>query len=380
MFTYHLPTKIIFGRPAAEAVAEVVAGLSARRVLLVSDPGLNRTGLVGSFEAALREAGQTVTTFVEVKTNPTTASVHRALSLLNEGKAQAVVALGGGSPIDVAKAAAMLATNGGIYADYQWRGRPITRPSLPVVAAPTTAGTGSEVSRVAVIVDEENPFKKGVLSPLMFPYAAILDPLLTLSLPPQLTAATGIDALTHALEAYVGRQANPYTDMLAVQAMAVIRRYLPQAVSQGSNPTPRKNMLLASLWAGTAMDHAGLGLVHALSGPLTAALHLHHGLANGIILPYVLRFNLPAVPPEKKSTLKEIFGLERHAADGELVKAVAGFVTGLGLPSRLRDLDVSLAALNHETVAKDTLRMVLVKNNPRPVAAAECRELLEEMA
>jgi alcohol dehydrogenase len=183
-FTYHLPTKIIFGQPAATALVAELAELKAGRVLLVSDPGLVRLGLVADFEEVLLAEGLTVITFSDVTTNPTTISVEQALNLVKAENIDAIIALGGGSPIDVAKAAAMLATNGGRYADYQWGGRAITRPGLPLLAIPTTAGTGSEVSKVAVIVDPANPFKKGVLSPHMFARLAILDPELTLALPP----------------------------------------------------------------------------------------------------------------------------------------------------------------------------------------------------
>lgn len=378
-FTYHLPPKIIFGQPAAKALATELAELKAGRVLLVSDPGLVRLGLVANFEAALLAAGFTVTTFSAVTTNPTTVSVEQALNLVKAENAAAVIALGGGSPIDVAKATAMLAANGGCYADYQWGGRIITRPSLPLLAVPTTAGTGSEVSKVAVIVDPVNPFKKGVLSPHMFARAAILDPELTVPLPSQLTAATGIDAFTHALEAFVGRRANPYTDLLALEALRVIRSTLPQVVARGDDVGGRAGMLLASLWAGTAMDHAGLGLIHALSGPLTSSLHLHHGLANAIITPYVLRFNLPQINPERVQTLKRIFGLNPATSDEALVTTVTDFITTLGLPVRLSELELSLAGVDWDSIAADTTRMVLLNNNPRPAGVADCRQLLTEL-
>ncbi len=378
-FAYHLPTKIIFGQAAATTLVTELAEFKASRVLLVSDPGLVRLGVVANFEAALLAAGLVVTTFSDVTTNPTTVSVEQALNLVKAENVEAIIALGGGSPIDVAKAVAMLATNRGGYADYQWGGRAITRPGLPLLAIPTTAGTGSEVSKVAVIVDPANPFKKGVLSPHMFARVAILDPELTVALPPQLTAATGFDAFTHALEAFVGRRANPYTDLLALEALRVIRSTLPRAVAHGDDLKSRASMLLASLWAGTAMDNAGLGLIHALSGPLTSSLHLHHGLANAIITPYVLRFNLPQINPERVQTLKRIFGLNPAASDEVLVIAVADFIAGLGLPLRLSELELPLAGVDWDSIAADTTRMVLINNNPRPASASDCRQLLTEL-
>jgi len=378
-FTYHLPTKIIFGQPVDEALKRELAALNVQHALLVSDPGLAQLGLVGRFDAALKQAGYAVAVFTEVSSNPTTTEVAAGLALAREQEIEAVVALGGGSAIDVAKGIAMLLTNGGTYADYQWRGKSITQRSQPLLAVPTTAGTGSEVSKVAVIVDPDNPFKKGVLSPLMFPHAAILDPELTRSLPAWLTAATGMDAFIHALEAFIGRRANPFTDQLALSAMRTVWTALPRATADGNVMEARQSMMLAAVWGGTAMDHAGLGLIHALSGPLTGHLHLHHGLANALLLPYVMRFNLSAISSERRRDLNIAFGLP-SAADGEiLVEQLTRFVRQLGLPTRLKALDVSFDGVDWDAIAEETTRMVLIHNNPRPASAADCRAILDEM-
>jgi alcohol dehydrogenase class IV len=378
-FIYYLPTKIIFGQPALEAVKAELALLKAERVLFVSDPGLVQLGLVDRFQTSLGEAERAVATFTAVSSNPTTVEVAAGLALARDQNIQALVALGGGSAIDVAKAIAMLMTNGGSYSDYQWGGKRISERSLPLLAAPTTAGTGSEVSRVAVIVDPDNPFKKGVLSPLMFPHAAVVDPVLTRSLPPQLTAATGMDAFIHALECYLGRRANPYTDQFCLAALETAWTALPQAVANGSDMSARQAMMLVALWGGTAMDHAGLGLIHSLSGPLTGHLHLHHGLANALILPYAMRFNLPAVPPERRQRLNLAFGLPVDAEDETLVAALIQFVRGLGLPTHLSELDQSLEGVDWASVAEETTRMVLLQNNPRPVTVADCETILAQM-
>ena len=378
-FTYHLPTKIIFGQPALEAIQAELIALKAKRILLVSDPGLVHLGLVGQLETGLGQAGYEVLTFTEVSSNPTSTEVAAGLDQARERRAQAIIGLGGGSAIDVGKAIAMLLANGGAYADYQWGDEVITKRSVPLLAVPTTAGTGSEVSKVAVIVDPANPFKKGVLSPLMFPYAAILDPELTRSLPAWLTAATGMDAFIHALETFIGRQANPFTDELAQTALGAIWQMLPRATANGDDMAARQAMLLAALRAGTAMDHAGLGLIHALSGPLTSHLHLHHGLANALLLPYVLRFNLPAISKERRQWLAEIIGLSPESDDSRLLTAVSQFVRDLGLPTRLAELDVSLDAVDWDAIAEETTRMVLIHNNPRLASQADCRAILDEM-
>jgi alcohol dehydrogenase class IV len=327
----------------------------------------------------LEQAGHTVTVFTEVSSNPTTTEVAAGLSLAREQRTQAIIAVGGGSAIDVAKGIAMLLANGGEYVNYQWEGKPITQRSRPLLAVPTTAGTGSEVSKVAVIVDPDNPFKKGVLSPLMFPHAAILDPELTRSLPPWLTAATGMDAFIHALESFVGQRANLFTDQFALSALRTVWTSLSQATANGEDLAARQAMMLAALWGGTAMDHAGLGLIHALSGPLTGHLHLHHGLANALILPYVLRFNLPAISSDRRRELIAALDLSADVDDNTLAEQFTRFVRRLGLPTRLNELDVSLDDVDWEAIAEETTRMVLIGNNPRSASAADCRTILDEM-
>ena len=378
-FTFHLPTKIIFGQAAAKALPDELAALAAKKVLLVSDAGLAALGMVEQMRQAAQAAGIEVTVFTAVSTNPTTDEVAAGLQLARTHQVDALVALGGGSPIDVAKGIAMLLANGGSYADYQWRGEPITQRSWPLLAVPTTAGTGSEVSKVAVISDPDNPFKKGVLSPLMFAHAAIVDATLTLGLPPALTAATGIDAFTHALEAFVGKRANPFTDQLALAAMQSVWTQLLTATTNGSNLAAREEMMLAALWGGMAMDHAGLGLIHALSGPLTSHLHLHHGLANAIIMPHVVGYNLSAVPEKRKRMLKQTLGLDVAAADEVVVATLRQFVHKLGLPTSLGELDVIHDGVDWDSIAEETTRMVLIHNNPRPATQADCLSLLEKM-
>ncbi|HEX9926314.1 MAG TPA: iron-containing alcohol dehydrogenase, partial [Anaerolineae bacterium] len=190
---------------------------------------------------------------------------------------------------------------------------------------------------------------------------------------------TGMDAFIHALETYIGRWANAYTDQLALAALNTIWQMLPRATANGADLAARQAMLLAATWAGTAMDHAGLGLIHSLSGPLTGHLHLHHGLTNALLLPYVMRFNLPAVSEARRKILNELFGLPTEAGLETLVNTLAQFVDKLGLPTRLQDLAVPLSGVNWEAIAEETTRMVLIRNNPRAVSVADCRDILTEM-
>ncbi|MCP4164495.1 MAG: iron-containing alcohol dehydrogenase [Chloroflexi bacterium] len=382
MFSYHLPTQIIVGQQAAFALYEVLSTLSAQRLLLVSDTGLVQLGVVEEIQAGLSAQGREVAVFSDISTNPSTVAVAAGLALAREMEAQVIVALGGGSPIDVAKGIAMLMTNGGCYADYQWGGKSITQRSLPLVAVPTTAGTGSEVSKVAVIVDPERPFKKGVLSSLMFPHSAVIDAELTRSLPKSMTAATGMDTFIHALEAYTGRRSNPYTDMLSLAALKTTWWALPRAVNDGDDMQAREAMMLAALWAGTAMDHAGLGLIHSLSGALTGQLHLHHGLTNAILLPHILRFNLPEIKGDRIAQLKQIVGLSSLANDDALIDIIENFVIDLGLPTQLSTV-TELTALSQpailDTVIEDTLKMAMTPNNPRETTAEDVKFLIAEL-
>ncbi|MBI3961337.1 MAG: iron-containing alcohol dehydrogenase [Deinococcus sp.] len=280
------------------------------------------------------------------------------------------MALGGGSAIDVAKAIGLLLTNGGTIADYQWRERPISSPLPPLIAIPTTAGTGSEVSHVTVILDVQRRTKKGIVSPRLFPVLAILDPALTVSLPPRLTAATAFDALGHAIEAFAGKGAQAWTDLLALGAMACIRRALPQAVQQGHDLQARGDLLLASLWAGIAMDQAGLGIVHALAGPLCSHYRLHHGLAIAILLPFGLEYNLEAIGSHLPQ-LAEALGCPRSAVVPELRR----FLVSTGLPTSLSQAGVP--EIDLELCAQEAASLPLGRNNPRPVTVAACRQLFQ---
>jgi alcohol dehydrogenase class IV len=373
-FGFYSPVKVVFGRPVAEALPATLAEINVERVLLLSDAGLAVIGLVDQIAGVLRTEGWQVATFTQVQSNPTVRDVDATVSLAREAGAGALVALGGGSVIDVGKAAGLLLTNGGSYADYQFGGKPITQPMLPMIAVPTTSGTGSEMTKVTVIEDEETRFKKGVLSPHLFVRAAILDPALTLSLPEHLTAATGVDVVGHALEAYVGRRANPITDALALDALRRAYRYLPRATHQGDDLAARQEMMLASAMAGMAFDQSGLGIIHSVAGPVAGHYGLHHGLCIGLLLPQGLAYNLPVLG-EKRSALLQALGMPASTSDEDVVARVKEWMRDLGLPLTLAELDISDPDL--PAMAEAASRMVLLPNNPRPATAEDCQRLLE---
>jgi alcohol dehydrogenase len=375
-FNFYSPVKLVFGQPVAAALPAVLTEIEAERVLLLSDAGLEATGLVDQIVRSLGAGGWQVSTFARVRSNPTVDDVEAALALAREAGAQVLVALGGGSVIDVGKAVGLLVTNGGTYADYQWEGRPITRPILPLVAVPTTAGTGSEVTKVTVIEDRETRFKKGVLSPHLFARAAVLDPALTISLPAHLTAATGVDAFGHALEAFVGRRASPITDALALDALRRAWQHLPRATQQGDDLSARKEMMLASVVAGLAFDQSGLGIIHSLAGPVAGRYGLHHGLCVGLLLPQGLAYNLPVLG-DKRPALLAALGLPASLTDAQVIERVKGWLADLGLPSTLSGLDITEPDL--PSMAQEASRMVLLPNNPRTATAGDCQRLLEEI-
>ncbi len=375
-FTFYSPTKIIFGQPAGETLNVELDALSATRLLLVSDPILAQLEWAQRVFLGLKEAGYVVSRFINVGSIPSVSEVAAGLELARERGVQAVVALGGGSVIDVAKAIAMLLTNGGSCADYLHDTRPINQPGCPLITIPTTAGTGSEVARAAVILDSAVPFNQTLSSPLMYARTALLDPELTRSLPRSITAATGLSAFVHALEAYTGRQTNPFTDQLAITALQMAWTYLPRVVSDGDDTTARQAMMLAALWGGMAMDQAGRGLIQALSAPLTAHLHCHHGLAKAVLLPWVMRFNMPAIPAPRRKRLNSALGLPVDAQDETLIERLAQFVAYLGLPLRLSDLDVPLNHFDWQAMAQEATRFPSIANNPKPVSLGDCQALL----
>ncbi len=371
-FTFELPTRVLVGRPWQDTLLEVIEGQLSAVVGVVTDKGVRSACGVDPFVERLRGAGVAAVVFDDVETNPTSTAVSAARDLFAREGVSSVVAVGGGSAIDVAKAVAMLLTNGGEMEDYQWKGRPITVPSLPLYAVPTTAGTGSEVSHVTVIIDEVRRFKLGVASRYLFPRLAVLDPQVTATMPARIAAATGMDALSHAIEAYFSRAASPFTDALALYAARTVWHTLPRVVHGPATAEDRCQMLVAASMAGIAMDQGGLGLVHALSGPLGGRWNVHHGTANAVLLGPVVAFNLPAVEHKLPGLLN---ALDLSVPPLELPKALAEFVAGLGLPTRISELGIPRESL--QGIAEEALRMRVIVNNPREVALAEALAVLE---
>jgi alcohol dehydrogenase class IV len=374
-YTVHCPTRLIFSDDASLDLERELASFDPGPVMVITDAGIVTTGILERLRPGLESGGRSVTVFSDVPGNPGVATVAAAAAAARAIGPAALVAVGGGSAIDVAKAVSVLLPHAGVsWEDLQAGRARLSGARVPLIAVPTTAGTGSEVSHVAVIGAVDG-FKKGVLHASLFPAAAVVDAALARSLPPKLTAATGMDAFVHAIEAYLGRRANPSMDLLALAALRAIARALPTAVADGGNLAARREMAQAAAWAGMAMDQAGLGLCHALCGPLSGHHEIHHGLGNAVLLSAVMAFNAPAVPAARWPALRDALGLPATAAPDALAGWAASFVAALGLPPRLREM-----GLNGDTfpaLAAEATRMAMIGNNVRTAGEAECLAVLE---
>ncbi|EPX83225.1 Alcohol dehydrogenase, class IV [Rubellimicrobium thermophilum DSM 16684] len=380
-FQFHTVPAIRFAEGAVEDLARLAAARLGPRILLVTDPGLRRLGLIDPARRQLETAGSHVTIFDAVEPDPAEATLHRAVAAGRQAAVTGVVGLGGGSSLDVAKLAALLLGSGEPL-DEAWGVGRARGPRLPLVLIPTTAGTGSEVTPVAILTvgGEE---KRGVSSPLLLPDLALLDPLLTLGLPGPVTAATGIDAMVHAIEAYASASPNnnPLSRALAREALRLLGGHIRQVMADGSDRAARGAMLLGAMLAGQAFANAPVAAVHALAYPLGGMFHLAHGLSNALVLPHVLRFNAPAaaaayarIAPDAFPDLAAIAPEERRAL--AFADRLAGLCRDLGLPARLRDLDIPREALPRMARAAMQQTRLLV-NNPRPVTEGDALAIYE---
>lgn len=367
-FTYELGTKILFGAGRLAELGQEAKAFAGERVLLVTDPGIVAAGLADKALEALSRVGLESSVFADTSANPRDDECCKAADVAVAFGAQAIVGLGGGSALDTAKAAAALVTNGGRVKDWE-DPRRLEKDPLPLIAVPTTAGTGSEVTWVAVITDEEHHYKMTLLDPPIAPDVAILDPELTLSLPPRLTAATGMDALVHAIEAYTCKAANPISDTLALRAIALIARALPVAVKEGGDAEARSDMLLASLLAGLAFGNADVGAVHCMGESLGGLYDTPHGVACAVFLPFVLEFNLEADLPKHAAVARALGASTADMAEAEAahsgVEATRALMAEIGTPT-LRDLR-ELTRIDLETLARLSVEHVCSPDNARDI-------------
>ena len=360
-------SRVQFDFGGLRLLSEELALLGVKRPLLVTDPGVRAAGLV-DHTLTLLDAEPPI--FGETPGNPTEVAAEAALALYRARRCDGVVALGGGSAIDLGKAVALLATHQGSLGDYEVRGGGSTRIGeiAPVLAIPTTAGTGAEVGRAATLT-LKNGRKIACVSFKLIPRTAICDPELTLTLPPRMTAATGMDALSHGIESFLSIRENPPAAAIALDCVERAGRWIERAVAYGDDRGARWQMLMAALEGGLTFQK-GLGVVHAAGHPMEP-LGYHHGTLNAILLPPVLRFNAPAVP-EKIRRLKSALGL---APSDDLADWIERLTRRIGLPTRLSELGLDAALIPE--LAEEASREHLSETNPRPADAEDYRRILE---
>ena len=368
-FTFQAPANILFEPGATRRIDELVASYGARHVMLVTDRGVRGAGLTEGAESSLAAAGIEVSVFEDVVADPPSQVVEAAVEACRSGAIDLVLSIGGGSALDTAKLVAYLAKTPDRLDDIYGVGLAKGK-RLPLLLAPTTAGTGSEVTPIAIVTTPTTE-KKGVVSPVLIPDWAILDPELTLGLPPAVTAATGIDAMVHAIEAYTSRhKKNPMSDQLARQALGLLSANVRRVCENGRDLEARAQMLLGSMLAGMAFANAPVAAVHALAYPIGAIFHVPHGLSNALVLTQVLRFNLP----EAETLYAELAPIVDPRTEGLsvsqkarlFVDATAAICRDCKVPASLADVGIGADDLNK--LAEDAMKQTrLLVNNPREV-------------
>ena len=374
VFSFQTVPNLRFGESAAEALAPMVEGYGARRLMLITDPGVVGAGLVGPVVAGLEARGLTVAIYDDVEADPPETKVLSAVKAARDFKAEAIVGFGGGSPMDTAKLVALLVRAQQplreIYGVSQVDRSRVPGGRLPLFQVPTTAGTGSEVTPIAIVTVGAE-MKLGVVDPVLYADGAVLDPRLTCGLPPHVTAHTGIDAMVHAIEAYTSRvRKNPISDNLAQQALKLLAGGLPRAMKDGSDLTARGDMLLGAMLAGQAFANAPVAAVHALAYPIGALFHVPHGLSNTQVLAPVLRFNAETSPalyadlaallvPEAAEQTKS-----DTARAGTFIDFMVQLTADCGVDPSLRAVGISHNDL--PKLAEDAMKQTrLLQNNPR---------------
>ncbi len=373
--------RIILGPASLAKVADGITRLNCKNVMIITDAGLVKAGVVGKLEEHLKTSEINYSIFDKVEPDP---RFEIAVDVSKEIKKQGsdiVIGIGGGSPIDIAKVAAVLALNDGDIASYFGIDL-IPEPGLKTIIIPTTAGTGSEVTPIVILSDHNEKLKKGIVSPYLFPDIAILDPELTVGLPPHVTAATGMDALIHAMEAYTSNNANTMTDIFAIQAIKLISKNIRSAFANGNDIEARSNMLEGSMLAGMAFANAGVTAVHAFAYPIGAEFHIPHGVANSIMLAPVMEFNmlgnLTKFADLGKMLGENTTGLSLRNAALLAINAIQDLMEDLQLSRQLSDFGVTDSDI--PLLAKGVMKVTrLLANNPRILTVEDAEEIYRKV-
>jgi alcohol dehydrogenase len=369
----------IMGAGCLADAMTVVQSRGFKHALIVTDAPLTALGVTEQVASLLRERDMAISVFDGVQPNPTVANVEAGLAVLQEVGADCIISLGGGSPHDCAKVIAVLATNGGAVMDYRGVNK-VKKPPLALIAVNTTVGTASEITRFAVITNETRHLKMNIVDRQLAPMLSVNDPELMRGMPPSLTAATGMDALTHAVEAYVSTVATPVTDACALHAIKLIRQFLPRAVANGKEDIEaRENMSSAQFLAGMAFNNAFLGYVHAMAHQLGGQYNLPHGVCNALLLPHVEAVNASACAPRMGDVARALgvdtAGLSAAAAAQSAVKAMFDLARTVGIPARLSDLGVKREDI--PMMAINAMKDGSGATNPRKLTQAEIEAIYE---
>lgn len=373
------PAQVLLGSGACEQVGALVQRRGWKKALIVSDKIMAGLGLVATVERLLAESGVASAVYAGVNTEPVVEYVQEGLQIYRESGCDFVLAVGGGSPIDAAKAIAVLVTNPGSIEQYKGLGK-VAQPGVPLVAIPTTAGTGSEATLFTVITDQKTDVKMLIGSPYLMPTVAVVDPMLTVSSPQGVTAATGVDALVHAIEAYVSVKRQPMTDIFCLSAIELISQNIRQAWSNGNNVAAREQMMLGAFQAGVAFSNSSVALVHGMSRPIGAYFHIAHGVSNAALLAAVTEFSLIGDPVRyarvAEAMGEPVAGLSLMEAADRSVVAIRRLVSDIRIPS-LRQLGVDRDRLMElaPTMADAAIDSGSPGNNPRKPSKQEIVEL-----
>lgn len=376
-FQFGIPSFVTFGEGCASKIGEMVSALGGKKVFCVYDKGVKNAGIVDDIVRVMKECDIVVIEYDGVLPNPPDTIVEEAAQRAKKEDVDVLVAIGGGSSMDCAKAINILLTNPSPINQYDGINL-VKNPTKPLIAIPTTAGTGSEVTAFSIVTDTEKIKKMVIGGQFVGATFALADPLLTVGMPPAITAATGMDALTHAIEAYVSKGAMIPTDINALKAIELIYNNLAEATKNGKNIEARTNMLLGSMLAGFAFNSAVLGLVHSIAHPLSAHCGLPHGVANACGLPYVMEFNAEVVPKKTKDIAVamglDVEGLSTVEAAQSAVDAVKALSKEIGIPT-LKETGVDREKFDR--IAEDALKEISTIFNPREVTKEDILKILE---
>lgn len=371
-----------FGPGARKELPEVVKRLNGKKALIVTDKGLIQFGVAEKVTKVLDDASIPYEIFSEVKPNPTVSNVKAGIEAYKKSEADFIIAIGGGSAIDTAKGIGIVINNPEFSDIISLEGcAPTKHKSVPIIALPTTAGTAAETTINYVLIDEDKKKKMVCVDPNDIPAVAIIDAELMYSLPKSLTAATGMDALTHAIEGYVTKGAWEMSDMFEIEAIRMINKYLRTAVSEPGNPEGRNGMAIAQYIAGMAFSNVGLGLVHGMAHPMGSLFDIPHGVANALLLPTVMEFNKPycldKFPKVAEAMGVDISGMTKEEASQAACDAVKALAIEVGIPQHLSDLGIKESDIPE--LAEQALTDVCTPGNPRPVTLEEIKELYKKV-